>query len=86
MDVTRNSSLINGLARKKRARYSFIVAQLSEKAKDYKRAVEYYKKTIKLKIHEYRNREAEIWIRKKSQNKKFVNTETVEAETWIKEK
>ena len=49
MDVTRNSSLINGLARKKRARYSFIVAQLSEKAKDYKRAVEYYKKTIKLK-------------------------------------
>ena len=49
MDVTRNSSLINGLARKKRARYLFIVAQLSEKAKDYKRAVEYYKKTIKLK-------------------------------------
>lgn len=49
MDVSRNSSLINGLNRKKRARYSFIVAQLSEKAKDYKRAIEYYKKTIKLK-------------------------------------
>lgn len=49
MEATRNSTPIIGLQKKKRARYAFITAQLFEQNKDNKRAVEYYKKTIKLK-------------------------------------
>lgn len=49
MEATRNSKFFLGLPRKKRARYSFIIAQLSEINRDNKRAIEYYKKTIQLK-------------------------------------
>jgi tetratricopeptide (TPR) repeat protein len=49
MTVIRNSNPFSGVSRKKRARYSFIVAQLFEQQKNNKRALEYYKKTIKLK-------------------------------------
>lgn len=49
MEASRNSNLFTGISKKKRARYSFITAQLFEQAKDDKRAIEYYKKTIKLK-------------------------------------
>lgn len=53
MEVTRNkgfiNNLFNGLPKKRRARYSFIIAQLSEQNKDNKRAIAYYKRTIKLK-------------------------------------
>jgi len=49
LEATRNTSLLSGISKKKRARYSFIIAQLSEQNKDPKRAIQYYKKTIKLK-------------------------------------
>ncbi|MBL7921336.1 MAG: tetratricopeptide repeat protein [Bacteroidia bacterium] len=50
MEASRSTGLLRGLTtRKKRARYTFIVAQLFEQQKNNKRAVEYYKKTIKLK-------------------------------------
>lgn len=49
MTVSRNSNLFTGVNKKKRARYSFIVAQLLEEQKDNKRAAQYYKKTIALK-------------------------------------
>ena len=49
MEVVRNANPFSGVSRKKRARYSFIVAQLFEQQKNNKRALEYYKKTIKLK-------------------------------------
>ncbi len=49
MEASRNSNPITGISRKKRARYSFIVAQLFEQQKNNKRALEYYKKTIRLK-------------------------------------
>ncbi len=49
MEASRNSLPIIGLPRKRRARYTFITAQLFEQSKDNKRAVEYYKKTIRLK-------------------------------------
>jgi tetratricopeptide (TPR) repeat protein len=49
LEATRNTSLFSGISRKRRARYSFIIAQLSEKNKDNKRAIKYYKKTISLK-------------------------------------
>ncbi|MEI6021811.1 MAG: hypothetical protein WCR21_11840, partial [Bacteroidota bacterium] len=49
METVRNNDLLNGISKKRRSRYSFIVAQLLEQAKDNKRAVEYYKKTIQLK-------------------------------------
>ncbi|MBA3681088.1 MAG: tetratricopeptide repeat protein [Bacteroidetes bacterium] len=50
MEASRSTGLFRGMAtRKKRARYSFIVAQLFEQQKNNKRAVEYYKKTIRLK-------------------------------------
>jgi len=49
MEVTRNTSFLSGLSKKRRARYSFIIGQLSELNKDNKRAVQYYKKTIRLK-------------------------------------
>ncbi len=49
MGVIRNNNPFTGINRKKRARYSFIVAQLLEENKDNKRAAQYYKKTIALK-------------------------------------
>lgn len=49
MEGIRNSHFLFGLKKKRRARYAFITAQLLETAKDNKRAVEYYKKSIKLK-------------------------------------
>lgn len=49
MEASRNSNPLTGISRKKRARYSFIVAQLFEQQKNNKRALEYYKKTIRLK-------------------------------------
>lgn len=49
MEASRSGNPINGTSRKKRARYSFIVAQLFEQQKNNKRALEYYKKTINLK-------------------------------------
>jgi len=49
MEVIRNNKPLTGVSKKRRARYSFIVAQLAEQQKDYKRAYEYYEKTIKLK-------------------------------------
>jgi tetratricopeptide (TPR) repeat protein len=49
MEATRNNTPILGIPKKKRARYAFITAQLFEQGKDHKRAIEQYKKTIKLK-------------------------------------
>lgn len=49
METVRKNNLFTGTPRKKRARYSFIVGQLSEKAGDNSRAIQFYKKTIKLK-------------------------------------
>ncbi len=49
MEASRNSNFIYGLPKKDRARYSFIIAQLSEQSRDNKRAVQYYKRTIALK-------------------------------------
>lgn len=49
MEAARHTSPLNGIARKKRARYNFIIAQLFEQQKNNKRAIEYYKKTIHLK-------------------------------------
>jgi tetratricopeptide (TPR) repeat protein len=49
MEATRNTNLLKGIPKKKRARYTFIIAQLSEQAKNNKRAIDYYKRTIKLK-------------------------------------
>lgn len=49
MEATRNTGFLKGIPKKKRARYSFIIGQLSEQSKDNKRAVQYYKKTIALK-------------------------------------
>ncbi len=49
MEAARHTSPLNGIARKKRARYNFIIAQLFEQQKNNKRAIEYYKKTINLK-------------------------------------
>lgn len=49
MEATRNKNIIYGVSRKKRARYSFIIAQMLEEQKDYKRARKYYENTIKLK-------------------------------------
>jgi tetratricopeptide (TPR) repeat protein len=53
MEVTRNTNPFTGVRKNSRARYSFIAAQLFEQNKDPKRAVEYYKKTIKLKPSTY---------------------------------
>lgn len=49
MEAARNKNPFYGISSKKRARYTFIVAQLFEQQKNNKRALEYYKKTIKLK-------------------------------------
>ena len=49
MEASRNKNFITGLPRKERARYTFLVAQMSEKQGDIKRAREYYNRTIQLK-------------------------------------
>ncbi len=49
MEATRNDNLFFGISKKKRARYSFIIAQLAEESGDSKRAMLYYRKTIALK-------------------------------------
>lgn len=49
MEAIRNNNLFTGTPKSKRARYSFIVAQLFEQQKANKRAIQYYQKTIHLK-------------------------------------
>jgi tetratricopeptide (TPR) repeat protein len=49
MEAASNRKLIGGTPRKKRARYSFIIAQMLEEQKDYKRARRFYEYTIRLK-------------------------------------
>ena len=49
MEVVRNNNFLTGMSKKRRARYAFIVAQLAEQQKDFKRAQAYYEKTIQLK-------------------------------------
>ncbi len=49
MEATRNGNIFTGISKSKRARYSFIIAQLFEAQKENKRAIMYYKKTIRLK-------------------------------------
>ncbi|HQQ94223.1 MAG TPA: tetratricopeptide repeat protein [Bacteroidia bacterium] len=49
MEATANKKLIGGLSRTKRARYSFIIAQLLEQTKENKRAIRYYQATLKQK-------------------------------------
>lgn len=49
MEATRNNKFMLGLKKSERARYNFIVAQLSERQGDTKRAREYYDRTIRLK-------------------------------------
>lgn len=49
MEASRNKHPIYGVSRKKRARYSFIIGQMLEQQKDYKRARKYYQNTIKMK-------------------------------------
>jgi len=47
--ATKNKHILYGVAKKKRARYSFIIAQMLEEQKDYKRAKKYYESVIRLK-------------------------------------
>jgi len=49
MEATENKKLIGGIKKHKRARYSFIIAQLLEQSKENKRAIRYYQSTIRLK-------------------------------------
>lgn len=49
MEAANNRKLIHGTPRKKRARYSFIIAQMLEEQKDIKRARRFYEYTIRLK-------------------------------------
>ncbi|MBL7903068.1 MAG: tetratricopeptide repeat protein [Bacteroidia bacterium] len=49
MEATENKKLIGGIKKQKRARYSFIIAQLLEQSKENKRAIRYYQNTIRLK-------------------------------------
>lgn len=49
MDATRNKGILKGFSKTKRARYSFIIAQLSERQGDLKRARQYYDRTVRLK-------------------------------------
>ncbi|MFO0358307.1 MAG: tetratricopeptide repeat protein [Sphingobacteriaceae bacterium] len=49
MTAANNKNIFTGNSRKKRARYSFIIAQMLEEQKDYKRARKYYDFTIRLK-------------------------------------
>lgn len=47
MEAVENKKLTGGLSKKRRARYTFIIAQLMEESKDYKRATRYYQQTIR---------------------------------------
>ncbi|MCW3077830.1 MAG: tol-pal system protein YbgF [Bacteroidetes bacterium] len=49
MEASRNTNIFNGVSKSQRARYSFIIAQMFEAQKENKRALQYYKRTIKLK-------------------------------------
>lgn len=49
MTAANNKNIFNGNSRKKRARYSFIIAQMLEEQKDYKRSRRFYEYTIRLK-------------------------------------
>jgi tetratricopeptide (TPR) repeat protein len=49
MAAVRNNNLFTGIAKSKRARYCFIIAQLYESQKEDKRAIQFYKKCIRLK-------------------------------------
>lgn len=49
MEASRNSNIFTGISKDKRARYSFIIAQMFEEQKENKRALQYYKRTIKLR-------------------------------------
>jgi tetratricopeptide (TPR) repeat protein len=49
MEAMRNGNIFTGISKKRRGRYSFIIAQLFEAQKENKRAILYYKKTIRLK-------------------------------------
>ncbi len=49
MEAVKNKHLVYGVSKKKRARYSFIIAQMLEEQRDYKRAKKYYESVIKLK-------------------------------------
>jgi len=49
MTASANKNIFTGNSRKKRARYSFIVAQMLEEQKDYKRSRRFYEYTIRLK-------------------------------------
>lgn len=49
MEASRNQSIFNGTPKSKRARYSFIIAQMYEAQKENKRAIQFYQRTIKLK-------------------------------------
>lgn len=49
MTAANNKNIFTGNSRKKRARYSFIIAQMLEEQKDYKRARRFYDYTIRLK-------------------------------------
>ncbi len=49
MEAANNRKIIGGTPRKKRARYSFIIAQMLEEQKDVKRARRFYEYTIRLK-------------------------------------
>jgi tetratricopeptide (TPR) repeat protein len=49
MEAANNRKLIGGTPKKQRARYSFIIAQMLEEQKDYKRARRFYDYTIRLK-------------------------------------
>jgi tetratricopeptide (TPR) repeat protein len=48
-EATKNSHVLKGLSKKRRARYTFIMGQLSELTGDPKKAVQYYRRTIKLR-------------------------------------
>jgi tetratricopeptide (TPR) repeat protein len=49
MEAARNNNVFTGLPKNKRARYTFIAAQLFEAQKDNQRAIQFYQRTIKLK-------------------------------------
>jgi tetratricopeptide (TPR) repeat protein len=49
LEATRNTGFLYGIPKQRRARYSFIIGQLSELLRDNTRATQYYKRTLKLK-------------------------------------
>lgn len=49
MEASRNTNILTGISKSKRARYAFIIAQLSEQSSNNSRSIQYYQRTIKLK-------------------------------------